>query len=99
MENQKLVLVETLCTHYQLEASFFESLEEIGLIILVRENEEIYIPEEKVTDLEKVLRLQKELDVNLEGIDVIFNLLGKVESLKTELTLAKQRLDYINREI
>lgn len=99
MENQKLVLVETLCTHYELEVSFFESLEEIGLVILVRESDEVYIAEEKVTDLEKVLRLHKELDVNLEGIDVIFNLLGKVESLQTELTLAKQRLDYLNREI
>jgi hypothetical protein len=99
MENQKLVLVETLCIHYELEASFFESLEEIGLIILIRENEKIYLPEERVTDLEKVLRLHKELDVNLEGIDVIFNLLGKVESLQTELTLAKQRLDYSKREI
>jgi hypothetical protein len=99
MEDQKLVLVQTLCTHYELEASFFESLEEIGLIILVRENEEVYVPEAEVTDLEKVLRLQKELDINLEGIDVIFNLLGKVESLQTELTLAKQRLDYLNRGI
>jgi hypothetical protein len=99
MENQKLVLVETLCIHYQLEASFFESLEEIGLLILVRENEEIYIPEEKVTDLEKVLRLHIELNVNLEGIDVIFNLLGKVESLQTELTLAKQRLGNLTKEI
>jgi hypothetical protein len=99
MENQKLVLVETLCIHYQLEASFFESLEEVGLLILVRENEEIYIPEEKVTDLEKVLRLHKELDVNLEGIDVIFNLLGKVESLQTELILAKQRLGNLSKEI
>jgi hypothetical protein len=99
MENQKLVLVETLCIHYELEASFFESLEEIGLLILVRENDEIYIPEEKVTDLEKVLRQHKELDVNLEGIDVILNLLGKVESLQTELTLAKQRLGNLNKEI
>ncbi len=99
MENQKLVLVETLCTYYKLEASFFESLEEIGLLILVRDHEEIYIPEEKVTDLEKVLRLHKELDVNLEGIDVILNLLVKVESLQTELTLAKQRLGYFDKEI
>jgi len=35
MEDQKLVLVETLCIYYELEASFFESLEEIGLMILV----------------------------------------------------------------
>jgi hypothetical protein len=68
-------------------------------MILVRENEEVYVPEAEVTDLEKVLRLQKELDIDLEGIDVIFNLLGKAESLQTELMLAKQRLDYLNRNI
>lgn len=99
MENQKLVLVETLCMHYEIETSFFESLEEIGLIVLVRENEGIYVSEEKVTDLEKVLRLHEELHVNLEGIDVIFNLLGKVEILQTELTLAKQRLEYLNKTL
>lgn len=99
MENRKLILIETLCTHYEIEASFFDSLEEIGLIILVRENEETYIPEEKVTDLEKVLRLHKELDVNLEGIDVIFNLLRKVELLQTELAHAKQRSHYFDDEI
>ena len=99
MEIQKLVLVETLCVHYEIETSFFESLEEIGLIILVRERDEIYVSEEKVAYLEKVLRLQKELNVNLEGIDVIFNLLEKVESLQSELSVAKQRLNYLNERI
>jgi hypothetical protein len=99
MENQKLVLVETLCVHYEIETSFFESLEEIGLIVLVRENEGIYISEEKVTDFEKVLRLHEELNVNLEGIDVIFNLVKKVEELQIELALVKQRLGYLNKEI
>jgi hypothetical protein len=99
MENQKLVLVETLCVHYEIETSFFESLEEIGLIILVRQRDEIYVSEEKVAYLEKVLRLQKELNVNLEGIDVIFNLLEKVESLQSELSVAMQRLNYVNERI
>jgi hypothetical protein len=99
MKIQKLVLVETLCVHYEIETSFFESLEEIGLIILVRERDEIYVSEEKVAYLEKVLRLQKELNVNLEGIDVIFNLLEKVESLQSELSVAKQRLNYLNERI
>lgn len=99
MEIQKLVLVETLCVHYEIETSFFESLEEIGLIILVRERDEIYVSEEKVAYLEKVLRLQKELNVNLEGIDIILNLLEKVESLQSELSVAKQRLNYLNERI
>jgi len=99
MENQKLVLVETLCVHYEIETSFFESLEEIGLMSLVRESDEIYVAEEKMADLERVLRLRKELNVNLEGIDVIFNLLGKVEALQSELSVAKQQLDYLNEGI
>ncbi len=66
---------------------------------MVRENEEIYIPEEKVTDLEKVLRLHQELDVNLEMIDVILNLRGRVESLQTELNLAKRLLGNLTKEI
>jgi hypothetical protein len=99
MEIQKLVLVETLCVHYEIETSFFESLEEIGLIILVRERDEIYVSEEKVAYLEKVLRLQKELNVNLEGIDIILNLLEKVESLQSGLSVAKQRLNYLNERI
>lgn len=92
MENSKLVLVETLCTSYELEVSFFESLEEIGLIVLVQENKETYISEERMSDLEKVIRLHKELNVNLEGIDIIFNLLQKVESLQFELEITKQQL-------
>ena len=66
---------------------------------MVRENEEIYIPEEKVTDLEKVLRLHQELDVNLEMIDVIVNLRGRVESLQTELNIAKRLLGNLTKEI
>ncbi len=92
MENQKLILVETLCTHYQVEVSFFESLEEIGLIVLEREQADLFLSEEKVADLEKVIRLHEELSVNLEGIDVIFNLLKKVEKLQLELDTMKQRL-------
>lgn len=96
MENQKLILVETLCLHYELEITFFESLEDIGLIALVKENNQTYITEERVSDLEKVLRLHKDLEVNLEGIDVIFNLMKKIERLQSELDSAKEQLRFFS---
>lgn len=99
MKNQNGFLVETLCVYHEIETSFFESLEEIGMMSLVRESDEIYVSEEKMADLEKVLRLRKELKVNLEGINVIFNLLGKVEALQSELSVSKQHLDYMNEGI
>ena len=99
MEEQKLILVETVCNHYQLQFSFIEQLEEIGLISLVRENEVVFISEEKVSDLEKVLRIHEELNVNLEGIDIILNLLDRVGSLQSELNEAKQKLQWYSGEL
>ena len=99
MEEQKLILVETVCTHYQLQFSFIEQLEEVGLISLVRENEVVFISEEKVSDLEKVLRLHEELNVNLEGIDIILNLLNKVGSLQSELDETKKKLQWYSGEL
>ena len=42
--------------------------------IITFEEEEV-IPEEQVKDFEKMLRLHYDLDINLEGIDAIYNLL------------------------
>ena len=46
----------------------------------------------KGRDLEKIVRLHNELNVNLEGIDVVFNLLEKERKLRKELNAVKNRL-------
>jgi chaperone modulatory protein CbpM len=62
------------------------------LIELVTISEQPCIPEESLHDLEKMLRLHRELDINFEGIDTIFHLLRKVEDLQAELSKVKGRL-------
>lgn len=39
-----------------------------------------------------MIRIHQDLEVNPEGIDVIFNLLRKVDELKNELAAAKNKL-------
>lgn len=92
MGKHNLVLVETLCVHYEIEVSFVQQLDEIGLLELILEAEEKYIREEQLADLEKMIRLHRELDLNLEAIDVVFNLLQKVEMMQGELGVLKNRL-------
>ncbi|GAA0879096.1 hypothetical protein GCM10009119_20640 [Algoriphagus jejuensis] len=87
-----LILIETLCTHYEVEVSFIDSLSDLGLIEVHTVEEIRYLPEEKVTNLEKMIRLHQELEVNPEGIDVIMNLLEKVDRLSQELAEAKNSL-------
>jgi hypothetical protein len=41
-----------------------------------------------------MIRLHHELEINLEGIDTIFNLLRKIDGLKNELANTKNRLKF-----
>ncbi|WP_192346898.1 chaperone modulator CbpM [Algoriphagus sp. Y33] len=93
MAQQNLILIETLCTHYEIEVSFVDSLYSMGLIEIHTVEQTRFIPEEKVADLEKMIRIHQDLEVNPEGIDVILNLLNKVDELKSQLAAAKNRLD------
>jgi hypothetical protein len=38
--------------------------------------------------------MHQELDVNIEGIDVVFNLLQKIDTLQKELVKVKNRLRF-----
>ena len=92
MAAQDLILVETLCTHYQIKVSFFNDLDTIGLIKIETIEQKKFIHQDKISILEKIIRLHHELDLNLEGIDVVFNLLQKVDELQHELNSIHNRL-------
>ena len=93
MATQELVLIDTLCTHYQLEVSFFEALDTMGLIEIQTFEQDKCIPHEKIRALEKMIRIHNDLNVNIEGIDVVFNLLQKINTLQDELNTLKNRLN------
>jgi chaperone modulatory protein CbpM len=89
---ENLIPIDTLCIHYQVTDHFFYSLATIGLIEIQEVKKVAYIKEDAIHQIEKILRLQVELELNLEGIVVVFNLLHKIDSLQNELTVVKNRL-------
>lgn len=93
MRNENFIPLEHLCTHYKVEMIFFNKLSDIGLIEIVTVEKTLYIHEEKITDLEKMIRMHHELDINFEGIDTVFNLLQKIDDLQLELADIKNRLN------
>lgn len=94
MENENLIPVEQLCSHYQIEISFIDSLSEYGLIEVVFVEENRFVSVHQVKDLEKMIRLHFDLDINMEGIDVIYHLLRKVEDLHEELRTIKNKISH-----
>ena len=92
MENEHLIRVVQVCQHYQVDYAFIESLGESGLIEILELNEERYLYDEQIRTLEAIISWHHELDINLEGIEAIFNLLQRVDDLQKELNSVKNRL-------
>ena len=92
MNIENLIPIPTLCTHYQVEISFFDNLSEMGLLEIKTIEETQYIHPDAIIEIEKIIRMHQELDVNIEGIDVVFNLLQKIDDLQNELISVKNRL-------
>jgi hypothetical protein len=92
MNIDDFIPLQEICTHYEVEVSFVNELGNIGLIQINIFEEKLYIHQDQIRNIEKMIRLHHDLDVNIEGIDIVFNLLQKVADLQEELQLAKIRL-------
>ena len=92
MKEQHLIPTQTLCSHYDIEISFVDALNSMGLIHIEIIEQRQFIHQDQISDLEKIIRLHNELNVNLEGIDVVLNLLEKERELRNELNALKNRL-------
>lgn len=92
MENEYLIPATELCAHYNLELSFIQALRENELIQLTRVEEEYFIDPDELQKIEQYSRWHYELDINLEGIEVIDHLLARIRSLQRQLGLLENQL-------
>jgi hypothetical protein len=92
MNAPHLIPTQTLCSHYNIEISFVDALNKMGLIHIEIIEQNQFVHQDQIGDLEKMIRLHNDLNVNLEGIDVVFNLLEKERELRSELNALRNRL-------
>ncbi|HEY6954920.1 MAG TPA: chaperone modulator CbpM [Flavisolibacter sp.] len=91
MEEQ-LVPAQEFCSHYQVEMNFIYSLRDYGLIDVVSSEGNDYLTVDKLNELEKIIRLHYDLEVNVEGIDVILHLLKQLDDAEQRLNELKNQL-------
>jgi hypothetical protein len=92
MENERLIPLQDLCTHYNIEISFIRSLNDFGLIEIQRVSEQDCLEMESLADVERMMRLHYDLEINMEGIDAISHLLKKIHDMQRELNELRNRL-------
>ncbi|MGZ5284144.1 MAG: chaperone modulator CbpM [Kaistella sp.] len=75
---------EELVKIYDIEITFFDSLEESGLLKTQTENEVKYLLYDELEVFERFANWHYDLEVNLPGVEIIHHLLQKMERLKDE---------------
>ena len=92
MKEEDLILAEEICVRYQVERQFITSLKDSGIIEIVTVQETEYIHCDHLAQFEKMRRLHEELEINMQGLEAINHLLGKLEHLQSENLKLKNRL-------
>ena len=92
MKTENLIPAKDFCSIHDIEFSFIYSLKESELIELIIIEESVFLNPAELPKLEQILRLHRELEINLEGIDVIINLLERVEQIQSEMNALKNKL-------
>ncbi|WP_108821514.1 chaperone modulator CbpM [Dysgonomonas sp. Marseille-P4361] len=93
--NTELIIIREYCTRSQIDFDFIEQLENEGLIELTIVDNEQYIDIAQLSRLEQYVRWYYDLSINVEGIDVIRNLLDKIDDMQQEIQQLKQMLRLI----
>ena len=93
MNNNKIIISE-YCDKCHIEPSFILMLEEDGLIDILEVGNQKYIRETQLPELERYTRLYYDLSINIEGIDAIRHLLGRVRSMEDEIFRLRQELNF-----
>jgi len=92
MTNEEMVAANEFCISHNIEISFLYSLSESGLLEIAKVEENVFIYQDQLPELEKLVRLHYDMDINLEGIEAIHHLLQQVRAMQDEIKAIKNRL-------
>ncbi len=92
MENEEMITVREFCMSHNIETSFVDELYEAGLLEVTREENTIFISHDQLPELEKLVRWRYEMDINLEGIEVIHHLLQQMKEMQYEIRELKNKI-------
>lgn len=94
--NSELIIIHEYCTQNQVEPDFIVQLENEGLIQISIVDNERYIHISQLRHLDQYVRWYYDLSINVAGIDVIQNLLDKIDTMQDEILRLKEQLRLID---
>lgn len=97
MNKENFIPIDLFCLHHGIETTFISSLKDYGMIEIIVIEEKKYFSFAQLPSVEKIIRLHVDLEINLEGIDVIMNLLRQIDDFKNQLVITQNKLDFFEK--
>lgn len=86
------ITIREYCVYHHTDESFIKALEQSGLIAIESAEPEPMISYDQLETLERFTRWYNELDLNVEGIEVVGNLLQKIDAMQQHIHQLEGRL-------
>ncbi len=97
MNLKDLIATDEICTKYRVERTFIQSLNESGLLEVIKIEHTEYLHCDKIGEFEKMHRLHRDLNINLEGIEAIQHLLKQIKQLQKDNRKLRNRLSIFEK--
>lgn len=92
MENEKYILVRLFCEQTQIDPGFIQNLQEYELVEFEKRDNDLFMDENDISEIERMFRLHHDLGINYEGLDAINQMLVRIQQLQKEMDMLKRRL-------
>jgi hypothetical protein len=99
MEMQEYIPINIFCSQHGVEVTFMSSLQQYGLIEILKIDETECLQVNHLAEAEAIVRLYRELDINPEGIDAIINLLQRIKEMQSQILALKNRLSLYEDDV
>jgi len=92
MAGEKLIPTAEFCSYHNIEVSFIQTLQEYDIVEITTVDENSFIDEDRLEEIEKMVRLHYDLHINYEGLGAIKHLLEQIHTMQNEMTALKNKL-------
>lgn len=79
------ISIKSLATFHHLDETLLMEIVEYEIVPVKRTRSEVLISSEDLDDFERALRLYIELDVNLQGVDIICRMRNQMREMQEEI--------------
>lgn len=94
MHTESLISAHEFFAYHQLDVGFVVALEEQGIVETITIDQVRYLHPDQLAALERLVRLHRELAVHVEDLDIVLNLLTRLEQAQEQISQLQNRLAF-----